>query len=105
MGCSEPGNLASMSLDTDTETIGATNRIFLDLPRNSWPLSDWIEDSILERRRRLREARDVYASSRTSSGRITLRRLISQVRKVVVASQSWFVVSIVGRSMTVGPAV
>ena len=38
----------------------------------------------------------MYASSRTSS---TLRRLISQVRKVVVASQSWFVVSIVGGSI------
>ncbi|KAF8268629.1 voltage-gated chloride channel [Lactarius quietus] len=38
-----------MSPDTDTETI------------------DWIEDSILERSRRLREAKDVYASSRTSN--------------------------------------
>ncbi|KAH9083912.1 voltage-gated chloride channel [Lactarius deliciosus] len=52
---------------------------------------DWIEDSILERSRRLREARDVYASSRTANGRITLQWLISQVRQVVVASQSWFV--------------
>ena len=93
-----------MSLDTGTETIGANNPIFHGLPRNSWPLSDWIEDSILERSRRLREARDVYASSRTSNGRITLRRLLSQVRKVLVASQSWFVVSIVGTFMTLGPA-
>ena len=60
-------------------------------------LSDWIEDSILERSRRLREARDVYASSRTPN---TLWRLISQVRKVVVASQSWLVVSIVGRFLS-----
>ena len=36
----------------------------------------------------------MYASSRTSS---TLGRLISHVRKVLIASQSWFVVSIVGR--------
>lgn len=57
---------------------------------------DWIEDSILERSRRLREAKDVYASSKRTNGRITLSWLISHVRKLLVASQSWFVVSIVG---------
>jgi hypothetical protein len=62
----------------------------------TWLSLDWIEDSILERSRRLREAKDVYASSRTSNGQITLSWLISQIRKLIVASQSWFVVSIVG---------
>ncbi|KAH9058793.1 voltage-gated chloride channel [Lactarius vividus] len=66
---------------------------------------DWIEDSILERSRRLREARDVYASSRTANGRITLQWLISQVRQVVVASQSWFVVSIVGAGIGMNAAI
>ncbi|KAH8993320.1 voltage-gated chloride channel [Lactarius hatsudake] len=66
---------------------------------------DWIEDSILERSRRLREARDVYASSRTANGRVTLQWLISQVRQVVVASQSWFVVSIVGAGIGMNAAV
>lgn len=55
----------------------------------------------MERSRRLREAREMYASSaartRTgTSGRFTLPWVISHVRKLLVASQSWFVVSIVG---------
>ena len=57
---------------------------------------DWIDDSILERSRRLREAKDVYASSASANGHITLPWLISQVRKLLTTSQSWFVVSIVG---------
>jgi len=66
---------------------------------------DWIEDSILERSRRLREARDVRASSRTTNGRATLSWLISHVRKLLVASQSWFVVSIVGAGIGINAAV
>jgi hypothetical protein len=50
----------------------------------------------LERSRRLREAKDVYASRQRTNGRITLSWLISHVLKLLVASQSWFVVSIVG---------
>lgn len=50
----------------------------------------------MERSRRLREAKDVYASRQRTNGRITLSWLISHVRKLLVASQSWFVVSIVG---------
>ncbi|KAI0302674.1 voltage-gated chloride channel [Russula brevipes] len=66
---------------------------------------DWIEDSILERSRRLREARDVRASSRTTNGQATLSWLISHVRKLLVASQSWFVVSIVGAGIGINAAV
>lgn len=50
----------------------------------------------MERSRRLREAKDVYSSRQRTNGRITLSWLISHVRKLLVASQSWFVVSIVG---------
>ncbi|KAI0305401.1 voltage-gated chloride channel [Multifurca ochricompacta] len=85
-----------MSLDTDARTIGTAN---------SMPSLDWIEDSILERSRRLREAKDVYASSRRSNGQITFSWLISQARKLVVASQSWFVVSIVGAGIGINAAI
>ena len=53
----------------------------------------------MERSRRLREAKDVYASRQRTNGRITLSWLISHVRKLLVASQSWFVVSIVGEQI------
>lgn len=59
-------------------------------------LLDWIEDSILERNRRLREAEDVYASNTSANGRITLSWLITHARKLLAASQTWFVVTIVG---------
>jgi hypothetical protein len=58
--------------------------------------SDWIEDSILERSRRLREAKKMYASSARTNDRYTLSWLVSHVRELLVSSQSWFVVSIVG---------
>lgn len=71
--------------------------LFSHSPLNfTCPSLDWIEDSILERSRRLREAKNAYTSSRTANGHIALSWLISQIRKLVVASQSWFVVSIVG---------
>ncbi|KAF8499678.1 voltage-gated chloride channel [Russula emetica] len=76
-----------MSLDSETKLI------------------DWIEDSILERSRRLREAKDVYPSSANANGRITLSWLISQVRKLLTASQSWFVVSIVGAGIGINAAI
>ena len=38
----------------------------------------------------------MYSSSTSANGRITLPWLISQVRKLLTASQSWFVVTIVG---------
>ncbi|KAI0268814.1 voltage-gated chloride channel [Gloeopeniophorella convolvens] len=76
-----------MSVDKDAKTI------------------DWIEDSIIERNRRLREARDVYAARRGPNGKITFPWLISQMRKVVVASQSWFVVSLVGAGIGINAAV
>ncbi|KAH9978994.1 voltage-gated chloride channel [Lactifluus volemus] len=95
-----------MSLDAETRTIGAVHLVISHfLLTFTWPSLDWIEDSILERSRRLREAKDVYASSRTSNGQITLSWLISQIRKLVVASQSWFVVSIVGAGIGINAAI
>lgn len=60
---------------------------------------DWIEDSILERNRRLREAKVLYASRSRTNDRLTFSWFISHIRKLLVASQSWFVVSIVGESL------
>lgn len=60
---------------------------------------DWIQDSILERNRRIRHANSVYASSRGPSGEINLPWLWAQFRKVVEAGQTWFVVSLVGEHM------
>ncbi|KAI9507496.1 voltage-gated chloride channel [Russula earlei] len=66
---------------------------------------DWIEDSILERSRRLREAQDMHASSGSTTDQSTLSWLVSHVRKLLVASQSWFVVSIVGAGIGFNAAV
>jgi chloride channel 3/4/5 len=58
---------------------------------------DWIQDSILERNRRIRHANKVYASSqRGPRGEITRRWLWAQLWKMVDAGQTWFVVSLVG---------
>jgi hypothetical protein len=50
----------------------------------------------LERSRRLREAKDMHASSASTGGRFTVSWFKFHVRELLVASQSWFVVSIVG---------
>ncbi|KAI0001275.1 voltage-gated chloride channel [Russula compacta] len=66
---------------------------------------DWIEDSILERSRRLREAKIFYASRSRTNDRFTFSWFISHIRKLLVASQSWFVVSIVGAGIGINAAV
>ncbi|CAE7226041.1 unnamed protein product [Rhizoctonia solani] len=57
---------------------------------------DWIQDSILERNRRLRTSRDIQTSLRDSQGRINSPWVRAQVQKLIAAGQSWFVVSLVG---------
>lgn len=58
---------------------------------------DWIQDSILERNRRIRRADKTHASHRGPRGEITLPWLWAQVLKVIDAAQTWFVVTIVGK--------
>ncbi|KAG9124943.1 glycerol ethanol, ferric requiring protein [Ceratobasidium sp. 392] len=55
---------------------------------------DWIQDSILERNRRLRASRDIQTSLRDSRGHINPSWMKAQMQKIVAAGQSWFVVSI-----------
>ncbi|KAG8735124.1 glycerol ethanol, ferric requiring protein [Ceratobasidium sp. 414] len=55
---------------------------------------DWIQDSILERNRRLRTSRDIQSSLRDSQGHINPSWMKAQIQKMVAAGQSWFVVSI-----------
>lgn len=61
---------------------------------------DWIHDSTLERKRRLRNAQSIQSSQRLGSqGEITVSWLIAQVRKAASAGQSWFVVTLVGEDI------
>ncbi|KII92648.1 hypothetical protein PLICRDRAFT_37425 [Plicaturopsis crispa FD-325 SS-3] len=57
---------------------------------------DWIQDGVLERNRRIRNAHTLYASHRGPHGEVTIPWLWSQLRKLSNAGQTWFVVSIVG---------
>ncbi|KAJ1304852.1 hypothetical protein OPQ81_005985 [Rhizoctonia solani] len=57
---------------------------------------DWIQDSILERNRRLRTSRDIQTSLRDSRGRINPPWAKAQIQKLIAAGQSWFVVGLVG---------
>ncbi|KAJ7091935.1 Cl-channel protein [Mycena belliarum] len=57
---------------------------------------DWIQDSILERNRRIRDARTVFAAHRGPRGEMTAPWLWAQVRRALDAGQTWFVVSLVG---------
>ncbi|KAF7315867.1 Chloride channel protein [Mycena indigotica] len=57
---------------------------------------DWIQDSRLERNRRIRETRNLYAPRRGPRGEVTVSWLWTQTRRLLNAGQSWFVVSLVG---------
>ena len=59
-------------------------------------MTDWIQDSIIERNRRIRLNNTVYSAHDEPNGRITFRWLWTQIRKIAVAGESWFVVSLVG---------
>ena len=59
---------------------------------------DWIQDSILERNRRINKAQTVYSEERGPHGEVTISWLWAQLRKIVDAGQTWFVVSLVGGS-------
>lgn len=64
---------------------------------------DWIQDSILERNRRINKAQTVYNEERGPKGEVTIPWLWAQLRKVADAGQTWFVVSLVGESHPKGP--
>ncbi|KAH9858868.1 Cl-channel protein [Lenzites betulinus] len=57
---------------------------------------DWIQDSIIERNRRLRAARRQTIPHRGPRGEVTLSWLWSRLQSVIYAGQSWFVVTLVG---------
>ncbi|KAF8712293.1 chloride channel, partial [Rhizoctonia solani] len=57
---------------------------------------DWIQDSILERNRRLRTSRDIQSSLRDAQGGINPPWAKAQIQKLIATGQSWFVVSLVG---------
>ncbi|KAL5523651.1 hypothetical protein ACEPAG_7824 [Sanghuangporus baumii] len=57
---------------------------------------DWIEDSILERNRRLRTAHRVDSTHRGPNGEITASWVWAQVLRALTASQTWLVVSLAG---------
>ncbi|KAJ7049658.1 Cl-channel protein [Mycena amicta] len=57
---------------------------------------DWIQDSVLERHRRIRESRNLHKPHRGPRGELTVSWLWTQTRRLLNAGQSWFVVSLVG---------
>ncbi|KAG8977408.1 glycerol ethanol, ferric requiring protein [Tulasnella sp. 425] len=57
---------------------------------------DWIQDSILERNRRLRDDREIATSLRGAHGEITQQWVWAQLLRLSSAGQSWFVVSLAG---------
>ena len=59
---------------------------------------DWIQDAILERNRRINKAQTLYNEERGPHGEVTIPWLWAQLRKIADAGQTWFVVSLVGRS-------
>ncbi|KAH8806845.1 Cl-channel protein [Flagelloscypha sp. PMI_526] len=66
---------------------------------------DWIQDSILERNRRLRTARTFDTPLLGHGQRFSLRWLWAKLRKAVDAGQSWFVVGLVGICIGVTAAI
>ncbi|TFK44275.1 Cl-channel protein [Crucibulum laeve] len=66
---------------------------------------DWIQDSILERNRRIRATKDSYAPRRGPRGEVTLDWLWSHVKKAADTGQNWFVVSLVGVCIGINAAI
>ncbi|KAJ7451819.1 Cl-channel protein [Mycena galericulata] len=66
---------------------------------------DWIQDSILERNRKIRDSRTLYASHRGPHGEVTVSWLWTQLRKALDTGQTWFVVSLVGVCIGVNAAI
>lgn len=67
---------------------------------------DWIQDAIIERNRRVRNARKLHTTYRGygSRGEAMLVWLWSRLRVLVNGGQSWFVVSLVGMCIGVNAA-
>ena len=59
---------------------------------------DWIEDSVLERNRRLRAAQQMDSTHRGPNGDITVYWIIAQIYRMFYAAQSWLVVSLAGKA-------
>ncbi|KAH9937739.1 Cl-channel protein [Amylocystis lapponica] len=66
---------------------------------------DWIQDSIVERNRRLRHAQEKKSARRGPRGEVTFAWLWSKLSGIVNASQSWIVVSLVGACIGVNAAI
>ena len=59
-------------------------------------LLDWVQDSILERSRRLRMASELNSIHRGPNGEITLQWIRMQLIRMTMSAQSWFVLSLAG---------
>ncbi|KAF5355445.1 hypothetical protein D9758_006397 [Tetrapyrgos nigripes] len=66
---------------------------------------DWIQDSILERNRRIRSERSFVQTRLGPRSQITAAWLWSQIRRAVNTGQSWFVVSLVGVCIGINAAI
>ncbi|KAH7889103.1 chloride channel [Phlebopus sp. FC_14] len=58
--------------------------------------SDWIQDSIVERNRRIRSSREARTAHRGPRGEITPAWVWAQVLKLLGAAESWLVITLVG---------
>ncbi|TFK53546.1 hypothetical protein OE88DRAFT_1676743 [Heliocybe sulcata] len=65
---------------------------------------DWIQDSIIERNRRIRANQEADLHRRGPRGEVTAAWLWSKLRHVLHAGQSWFVVTLVGIGIGVNAA-
>ncbi|KAI8993977.1 Cl-channel protein [Trametes punicea] len=66
---------------------------------------DWIQDSIIERNRRLRAARKQSIPHRGPRGEVTLPWLWSRLQTIAHAGESWFVVTLVGAGIGFNAAI
>ncbi|KAI0688187.1 Cl-channel protein [Cytidiella melzeri] len=65
---------------------------------------DWIQDSVIERNRRIRKSRQLHTTHRGGRGALTFWWLWSKVKNLLDAGQSWFVVTLVGLVIGVNAA-
>jgi chloride channel 3/4/5 len=64
----------------------------------NFSILDWIQDSIIERNRRIRDTDKSRTAYRGPNGEITPAWVWAQCWKLVIAGESWFVITLVGSS-------
>ncbi|KAJ3555645.1 hypothetical protein NM688_g2466 [Phlebia brevispora] len=90
MSTARPGSYSVMNNGDGEEDLEQIRRY------EDFTTIDWIQDSVVERNRRIRKAKELHSTHRGPRGELSARWLWVRFRKILDAAQSWIVVALVG---------